>query len=999
MLKFSMADENEIKLNKEQKEAVYYQKGPLLIIAGAGTGKTTVITERIKWLVTEKGLNPSQILALTFTEKAAKEMEERVDKAMPLGYAQYWISTFHSFGDRILRDEAHHIGLDPNFKLMSQAESVLFLRQNLYELDLKYFRPVSNPDKFLGGIISHFSRLRDEDISPKQYLEFAKKQTKKANSEETELDAKKTTELANAYQKYQKIKEKAGRFDFADLISYTLKLFRQRPNVLAEYKSKFKFVLVDEFQDTNIAQYELIKLLAPPAEKPNLTVTGDDSQSIYKFRGAAISNILSFREDYKDPKTVVLINNYRSTQKILDHAYQLIQKNNPDTLETKLGISKNLKSTREKTGREIGLYFPETGQAEAEMVAEKIERLTGNTKHVTRNKQYEYKDIAILVRANNHSLPFTRALARHGIPYQFLGPGKLFRQPEIKNLIAYLKLLIDPQDDIAFFKVASMAIFDISARDLAMLRSKAKKENLSLFEAAEKLSGKENLQGLESSTLKVGELPDENSMNKLIKMYHRHLELLPKETGGQILYYFVEDSGWLKTLLNPETETTQKEAENLAKFFDRIKNFETDNDDATAFHLLDWITLRLELGESPTASDMDWTENNAVNILTVHSAKGLEFPVVFMVDLVNRRFPTINRSEKVPVPQPLIKEYLPEGDPHEQEERRLFYVGMTRAMDQLYFTGAKYYGEAKRQKKLSPFIYESLGEKKVEELLNNQLPTTDNQPVLFSWQKPEEETKPAKFNKPVNYLSYSQMDAFDICPLQYKFKYLIRLPSPPSPAQTMGSVVHQTLKEFYQWQMTAEEKFNQKKMIEILNENWSSNGFKNKIQEKEGKSEAKEMLLNYFKKELADQPLPNVAALEQPFSLKIAPTLKIGGVVDRADILENGEVEIIDYKTGSRIPKQKDVDHNDQLTLYALAVSIAESFSWQRPIDKIKLSLYFLREGVKLSSRRTKEDIDEFRGKVISTADEIEKSDFPAEPGIPFPCNWCEYKLLCDAWK
>ncbi len=265
-----MAKNNsEVKLNEEQEKAVKHGAGPLLIIAGAGTGKTTVITERIKHLILSKKAKPDEILALTFTEKAAREMEERVDIAMPYGYTQMWISTFHSFCDRILRREALHIGLDPKYKLMSQAESVQLVRNNLFKFDLNYFRPLGNPTKFIDGMLQHFSRLQDEDVSPKDYFAYAKK----LKGVEKEEKAK-TLELAKAFKTYDELKVKDGLMDFGDLIVKTLKLFRERPNVVRVYREQFKYILVDEFQDTNYSQNELAIMLAGKAK--NITVCGDD---------------------------------------------------------------------------------------------------------------------------------------------------------------------------------------------------------------------------------------------------------------------------------------------------------------------------------------------------------------------------------------------------------------------------------------------------------------------------------------------------------------------------------------------------------------------------------------------------------------------------------------------------------------------------------------------------------------------------------------------------
>jgi len=967
-----------MKLNQQQKKAIEYPNGPLMVIAGAGTGKTTVITERIKWLINKKGLTPSQILALTFTEKAAKEMEERVDQILPLGYSDLWISTFHSFCDRILRDDLINIGLNPDFQLMNQTETILFLRNHLFDFNLDYFRPVANPDKFLWGIIDHFSRLADEDITPEQYLEYAKKLSRNPQTEEEKIEAKKTKELAQAFLKYQQLKEQESVFDFSDLITYTLKLFRNRPNILKNYQDKFDFILVDEFQDTNYAQYELIKLLAPPATKPNLTVTGDDSQSIYRFRGAAVSNILSFKEDYHQSQMVVLTANYRSTQEILDRAYQLIKHNDPDTLEAKLGISKNLISQRKKKGKKIKLIFENRVEDEAEQTVKEIKNLI--------KQNYKYKDIAILVRANSHADAFTQALERNNIPFQFLGPDYLFRKQEVKNLIAYLRLLVNPADDIAFFKIASIKIFNISPQTLAKIRIKAKKENASFYEAAKKLAADD----------KENEL---KSLNQFLSLFENHLSQMNEETGGQIIYNFLNDSGLLTQLLEPNSQEAENQAKNIAAFFDKVKSFEATNKEANAFDLLDWINLRLELGEGPRVSQTDWSQEDAVNILTVHSAKGLEFPIVFITNLVKLRFPSMNRSEQIPIPQPLIKEFLPEGDAHEQEERRLFYVAMTRAKDQLFFTAAKFYGQdAKREKQLSPFVVESLG----LENLKNISPTTSKQKeAIPSWQGKlqKRDKKIAKKKQIITYLSHSQINSFETCPLQYKYKYYLKLPTFPSPAQTTGNTIHRTLKEFYQKQILSSKKLSQQELINIFNQNWQQIGFSNKTHEQEFKKKAKNMLISYYKKELAAKDFPKIAALEEKFAFKISPGLKLGGIFDRVDILNHNQIEIIDYKTGSKIPSQKEVDKDPQLSFYALAAANSNQLSFKRPLGKIILSLYFLTDNLKISTKRTPEQIDEFRQKILITKEKIEASQFAPTPGIPFPCNFCEFKLLCQAWN
>lgn len=962
----------ELILDKNQLKAITHTNGPLLIIAGAGTGKTTVITERIKHLVIKKNIEASRILALTFTEKAAVEMEERVDREMPYGYTQMWISTFHSFCDRILRSEAIQIGLNPSYKLHTEAESILFIKENIFKFKLNYFRPLGNPNKFLSALLQHFSRLKDEDVTPGEYIKYVKTNKELKKDKES---YEKFLELSNAYMVYEDLKSKEGVMDFSDLISNTLKLFRQRKNVLKEYQNKFDYILIDEFQDTNFAQNELAIMLS--GDKKNITVVGDDDQSIYRFRGSSVSNIIQFRKRFPKATIVTLINNYRSTQEILDRSYKLIQNNNPDRLEVKENLNKKLISARKKQGEKIQLIYKNRAEDEADEVSKVIENLI-------KEKKYNYKDIAILVRANDHAENFVRSLERKKIPYQFLGPGRLFQQDEIKDLVAYLKVLYNFEDSVSLYRVLNMKIFGFEGSEIASLLNLSKKRNYSLFETLNKT---------EEIFLKKETREKFIEIYKLIK---RHLNLLSKETAGQILYYFLSDTKLMEKIIDYKTVTDEKKAKNIAKFFDKLKTFELEHQDSSVYSVVDWIDLSMQMGESPLATETDWTENNAVNILTVHSSKGLEFDVVFLVNLVSQRFPTRERSEKIPIPQFFIKEILPSGDYHIQEERRLFYVGLTRAKNLLFLTAANYYGEGKRDRKLSQFVQEVFEKKDLDQKTNKIINNSDDvQLSLLSWEAKEEVSKNENVDRivPVNYLSYSQIQTFDLCPLHYKLKYILKIPTPQTASQSFGTSVHAVLRDFYtQWKNGNKQNIN--KIEKLLKSNWVNEGYQNKTHERKAFDKAEKVITNYLNKNFTKDNLP--LEIEYPFNFHLN-NIRIGGRIDRIDKVNEKSIEIIDYKTGENLPTEKDLKENFQLTFYSLAVSEIKEKVLNVDPENVVLSLYYLEKETKLSTSRTEDQLEDAKIKIIKKADEISKSEFKCSKSIF--CNTCEYHMLCSTFS
>lgn len=979
--------ENKI-LNDEQRLAIDHGTGPLLIIAGAGTGKTTVITERIKYLISHELARPDEILALTFTEKATREMEERVDRALPYGISQMWISTFHSFCDRILRSEAINIGLDPAFKLMTEAENINYFRKNLFKFDLDYFRPLGNPTKFISALLTHFSRLEDENVTPEKYRQWVEAQTGKPTEKQTDISEEelaKYRELSGAFIKYRQLKIGDSVVDYADLITYTLQLFRTRKDVLFRYREQFKYILIDEFQDTNFAQNELAILLA--GERQNITVVGDDDQAIYRWRGAAISNIIHFRKNFPQARVIVLTKNYRSTAEILNRSYQLIQYNNPDRLEVAEKIDKRLESMRRVNGEKIGVILSDRAENEADEVAKKIKAL-----HEAKGEKaakYDWNDFAILVRANNHSQPFTAALARHGIPYQFLGPGQLFRQSEVKDLIAYLKILYNFKDSVACYRVLTMEWMGLSARDLSILLSHSKSYGISLVESCELVAGEYTPPNMQPASVPQPAVSADGAdkLTRFVKMVHRHLALVPKESAGQILYYFLSDSGLLLSLTSYKNTKEEKTALNIAKFFDKLKTYEVEHEDASVPTVVDYLDLSMTLGESPLAQDTDWTENDAVNILTIHSAKGLEFDVVFLVNLVSARFPTTERSEAIPLPDALIREILPTGDYHIEEERRLFYVGLTRARDRLFFTGAKFYGEGKREKKWSQFIPETMG----EDFADHTPLLTASQQLSFLDYEPKAVSPERRVLHPVTYLSHSQLETFNTCPLQYRYKFLLRIPVPAKAALTFGDTIHRTLREFYDLRRAGDNP-GLKELQGIYERNWVSAGYQDAVYEEKMKKQGEKILTEYFDKSYSPDVVP--LATEKPFKIKISPKLSLGGKIDRVDRTPEGKLEIIDYKTGHP-STTRDPQKDQQLTVYALAAT--DPGLYGRKAEDVIVSFYYFDTQEKVSSTRTAEELQAARQKIDDTAREISQSTFPAKPGRQ--CDFCEFRLICEAWQ
>ena len=949
-------------LNAPQAAAVTHETGPLLIIAGAGTGKTTVITRRIAYLIATRRARPSEVLALTFTDKAAAEMEERVDTLVPYGYADVQIATFHAFGDRLIKENALELGLTPDFRVLTRAEQIIFLRDHLFEFPLKHYRPLGDPTRHLQAIVSHVSRLKDEDVGPDEYLAHAEALRAAAPDDESRLAAEQHLELARTYAQYQTLMARLGQVDFGDQIIETLRLFRTRPHVLRRYQERFRYVLVDEFQDTNYAQFELVKLLA--ARHRNVTVVGDDDQAIFRFRGASMSNILAFGRAYADARRVVLQENRRSPQAILDAAYRLIQHNNPDRLEVAEQIDKRLRATVGRGEPPRHLAF-DTVSTESDHVAELIRE--------EHERGRPYRDFAILVRANNDADPYLRALNLRGIPWTFSGNAGLYGRPEVRLLIAFLRSVVYTDDSVSLHYLASSDVYQVPIVDLTNCATYADRRNRHLFAVLHDLPS--DLPVSDEARLAIG---------RLVADLRRYMELAREHPTGEVLYQFLVDSGLMTRYAKAPAELEQ-EVQNVSKFFNRVKDaarvLKYDNVREFVSHL----DALMEAGDDPAVAEAD-TETPAVHVLTVHKAKGLEWPIVFMVECAQNKFPSARRGEPIEVPRGLIKDTLPVGDFHEQEERRLFYVGMTRARERLYLTSAEDMG-GRRKWKVSQFVLEALDLPKdaarpfraqaIEELRRQAPPPGPAARGLV----------PIRDDEPLS-VSHKQVDDYQTCPLKYEFIHILHIPLRQHHAVVYGNAVHKAV-EFYLRRRAAGNYTSLDDFLRAFDDAWRNEGFLTREHEEQRKRAGVAALTRFYHEEEASGQKPTDVEREFGFDLGLD---RVRGRFDRVDDTPDGLV-IVDYKS-SDVTDQKKADQRAkdslQLKIYALA---QREMTGRLPV---RLELRFLETGLVGRHRPTDDDLQKAREAVAEAARGIRRRQFEPTPEYQ-ACRFCPYNQICPS--
>jgi DNA helicase-2/ATP-dependent DNA helicase PcrA len=971
--------ESGLQLNDAQRRAITHGEGPLLVIAGAGTGKTRVITERIRHLLqSDDSLSGENILGLTFTNKAAGEMKARVVRSTGERGKAVTLATFHAFCESLLKEAS------PERLMIDKVDHWILLRRNLERLKLDKYRRLADPGQFLNDFVEFFSRCQDELVSSEDYQRYADALAAQLENERAALDEdtlKERTEgvalqqeIARAYRASEELLREKKRVSFGSLITGAVELLETNTEVRRTLQEKYRYILVDEFQDTNIAQLRLLELLAGPQK--NIVAVGDNDQAIYRFRGASFGSFKLFLERFAGWREgqdstkfrVSLVENYRSTPNILRVATQVIAQNTVSA-----DFPKKVLSANKEESEKVRIVELETEQDEARWIVNELLRL-----HAAGRK---WRDFAILYRQHAHRDELVEELSRHTVPF-VISKLSILDHPLVKDVLAYLRLIATPFDDIASARVLAAPAWSLKPADLVRLAERARKGKKALYDMLQ---------------LPQGQLPfdsSHSSLGRLVDFFSEQRKTLRRRTAREILADLIE---WL--------EVAQRASPHDRKYVTRLSEFakewESKSETRGLSEFVEYLDYYSQAGG--TISLEEDFPGDAVQLMTVHGAKGLEFPQVFLLRVNNKKFPATERPHVFEFPAALMKEGEPAEQFHIQEERRLFYVALTRAENRLTLTTL-----TEKKGKIPVFVEDMLMDPAIKRRDIHQMsPKLPELPITAKKDSPlagDSQLFPASSEPPKIFsriadwalefhpptpepltLSPSAVSGYRSCPQKFLFSRSWSLKEGPKAVLTFGSVMHTTIKRFVD-QLRKGVKLPFTEVARIFETEWTSAGFEDDYQEKGYKQDGLEQL-RAFHASMLEVP-PKVLEQEKSFELPLENNVTIIGRMDQVNSLGRKDVEIVDYKTG-KPKKDADAKKDLQLSLYALAAK--EIFEW----NPVRLVFCYLQNNQTLVTTRDAKQLDEAQKIVLEAAADIRAGEFPPKPG--FICRNCAYKPICPA--
>ncbi len=947
-------------LNREQRQAVTHREGPQIVLAGPGTGKTEVVTRRIAWLIATRRALPREVLGLTFTDNAAQEMQARVDALVPYGQADTQIHTFHAYGDRLIREHAFELGLSGDLRLLSRAEAVVLLRDNMFELGLERYLPLGDPTRFLGALADLFNRAKDEGVTPEQVADHARRLAALQQAEAAIDAGKAAAELARAFEHYERLIRERGLIDHGDQLALALRLL-ERPATRDAIVARFKYILVDEFQDMNPAQLRLVAALS--AVRPDVTVVGDPDQSIYAFRGAASRNLSVFGDLHPGARRVLLRRNYRSSAPIVGAAQRLIGH------ATRWHVDSSDEGTiaaRRRAGGAVRVLVHESPADEADAVAQRIsERVTAGERA---------RDFAILARSNSEIETLSRSLTVRGIPVRTHTASDFFAQRAVRPLLAFLRVAADPDQSLELYVVASAWPYELGGPELTELLARARRSHTTpwrlLTEIADATDGRRRAGHFAAS------------VQRLVGDMRAAIDDSHSRSSGELLYDHLRRTGWLSRLAR---ESDPRQAQAVARFFEIVRSRASLLRDARVAALVPHLDAYIDSAD-------EWHDNgplddDAVSILTVHRAKGLEFRVVYVTGLVDGRFPARDRPATLDLPWAEIRGEAEPADDRLDDERRLFYVAMTRARDELYLTHHRRASGGRIRRRPSPFLAEAL-DLPVEVVEAGEPAPSDPLSRIAAWGVPRDSAQPAAPWQRPDSLSFSQIEEYIDCPERFRLRHVLNVPTPAHHALSYGRALHEAV-AFFHSAVGSGRPPSEEELIAAYRRAWSADGYLSRRHE-EARFEAGRQALVAFRDAQLEQQ-PNVVAVERPFDF-VHDGVRIRGRLDRVDETPAGPV-IIDYKS-SDVADQAKADARARDSLQLQVYAIAHQNRTGKPPSEV--ALHFLGTGVVGRATPDAARLERASDKISSALDGMARGAFEPRPN-PVACGYCPYRQVCTA--